>query len=72
MERKLVMTFKDELDASFNLIVNSVKDNVSQEEVNAIMDSVLSTGAFESKNGSLVQKVSAKIVDTTETEMEVQ
>lgn len=72
MERKLVMSFKDIAGAKFNLIVNSVKDEVTGEEIQAIMDLVLSTGAVVSKNGALVEKVSAVIVDTTETDYDVQ
>lgn len=72
MERKLVMSFKDIAGAKFNLIVNSVKEEVTGEEIQAIMDSVLSTGAVISKNGALVEKVSAVIVDTTETDYDVQ
>lgn len=72
MERKLVMSFKDETGAKFNLIVNSIKDEVTAEEITAIMDAVLTTGAIVNKSGALVSKVSAVIVDTTETEYEVQ
>lgn len=71
MERKLVMTFKDEKGSKFNLIVNSVKDEVTGEEIQAIMDSVLSTGSIVSKNGALVEKLYATVVDTTETKYEV-
>lgn len=71
MERKLVMSFKDIKDARFNLIVNSIKDEVTEEEIKAIMDAVLDTGAIVSKNGALVEKLNAVIVDTTETEYEV-
>lgn len=72
MERKLVMSFKDATEAKFNLIVNSVKDGVTATEIKAIMDAVLATGAIESKNGALVSKVGAVVVDTTETGFEVQ
>lgn len=71
MERKLVMSFKDINDSKFNLIVNSVKEDVTEGEIAAIMDAVLETGAIESKNGPLVSKVSAVIVDTTETEFQI-
>lgn len=71
MERKLVMSFKDIKDARFNFIVNSIKDEVTEEEIKAIMDAVLDTGAIVSKNGALVEKLNAVIVDTTETEYEV-
>lgn len=71
MERKLVMSFKDVMGSKFNLIVNSVKEDVTEEEIGAIMDAVLTTGAIVSKNGDLVEKLSAVIVDTTETEFEV-
>ncbi len=71
MERKLVMTFNDVQGSKFNLIINSVKDEVTEEEIQAIMDSVLSTGAIVSKNGALVEKLYATVVDTTETKYEV-
>lgn len=71
MERKLVMTFKDVKDSKFNLIVNSVKEDVTEEEIKAIMDAALTTGAILSKNGKLVEKLYAVVVDTTETEFEV-
>lgn len=70
MERKLVMSFKDVVGSKFNLIVNSVKEEVTEAEITAIMDAAVSTGAIHSKNGALVEKVSAVIVDTTETEYE--
>lgn len=71
MERKLVMSFKDVMGSKFNLIVNSVKEEVTEEEIAAIMDSAVETGAIVSKNGALVEKLSAVIVDTTETEYQV-
>ena len=72
MERKLVMSFKDIAGAKFNLIVNSVKDEVTAEEINGIMDAVLETGAIVSKNRALIEKLTAVIVDTTETDFDVQ
>lgn len=71
MERKLVMSFKDVMGSKFNLIVNSVKEEVTEEEIGAIMDAAITTGAIVSKNGALVEKLSAVMVDTTETEFEV-
>ncbi len=68
MEKKLVMTFKDETENKFNLTVNSVKDSISPTEINNIMDYVISTGIFKSKNGKLVSKTSAITVDTSTTE----
>ena len=71
MERKLVMSFKDVMGSKFNLIVNSVKEEVTEEEIAAIMDAAVETGAIVGKNGALVEKLSAVIVDTTETEYQV-
>ncbi|WP_346868588.1 DUF2922 domain-containing protein [Clostridium sp. UBA5119] len=68
MEKKLVMTFKDETENKFNLTVNSVKDSISLTEINNIMDYIISTGIFKSKNGKLVSKTSAITVDTSTTE----
>lgn len=67
MERKLIMTFKDAGEKRFNLIVNNVKETVTLDEVNAIMDLAISSGVFESQNGALVSKLEAVVVDTTET-----
>jgi len=67
MERKLVMTFKDAGEKRFNLIVNNIKEVVTLDEVNAIMDLAISSGVFQSKNGALVSKIEAVVVDTTET-----
>ncbi|HBA05348.1 MULTISPECIES: DUF2922 domain-containing protein [unclassified Clostridium] len=68
MEKKLVMTFKDETENKFNLTVNSVKDSISPTEINNIMDYIISTEIFKSKNGKLVSKTSAVTVDTSATE----
>ncbi len=61
MEKKLVMTFKDETENKFNLTVNSVKDSISPTEINNIMDYIISTE-------KLVSKTSAVTVDTSATE----
>lgn len=71
MERKLVMSFKDVNGSRFNLIINSVKEDVTELEVGAIMDAAIETGAIHSKNGALVEKLSAVMVDTRETAFEV-
>lgn len=71
MERKLVMTFKDKKDNKFNLIVNSVKEGITIDEVNAIMDEVVTKGALQSKNGALVAKLYAVVVNTNETNYKV-
>lgn len=68
MEKKLVMTFKDETENKFNLTVNSVKDSISPTEINNIMDYIISTEIFKSKNGKLVSKASAITVNTSTTE----
>ncbi len=71
MERKLVMTFKDQKDSKFNLIVNSVKEGITIDEVNAIMDEVVTNGALQSKNGALAAKLYAVVVNTNETTYKV-
>lgn len=68
MEKKLVMTFEDETKGKYNVIVNSIKDTISSVEINNIMDYILSTRIFKSKNGKLVSKFSATTVDTSTTE----
>lgn len=68
MEKKLVMTFEDETKGKYNVIVNSIKDTLSPVEINNVMDYILSTGIFKSKNGKLISKLSAVTVDTSTTE----
>ena len=71
MERKLVMTFKDERENKFNLTVNDVKESVTLDEIKGIMEEVVTNGAIQSKNGALTAKLYAVVVDTNETKYNV-
>ena len=66
MERKVVMSFRDDTKSKFNVIVNHLKDSLTEAEIKAVMDFVLTNSLIKSKKGSLVSLESATVVDTTE------
>jgi len=70
--RKYVLGFKDEANSKYNLTISDGKEVVQPQDIVNLMNNC--TGAesiFSSKNGKLVEKVSAIAVDTSETAYEV-
>ena len=60
----LVMTFKNTAGSNTNISLKGIRDNLSETEINAAMDAILTNNAFYSTGGDLVSKVKADIVDT--------
>lgn len=73
MERKLVLTFIDQMDAKVNFIINDVKQSpeVTEAEILAIMNAAINGSVVMSKNGLVKSIDSAMIVDTTETKYDL-
>jgi len=67
MAKDLVMTFSDITGQKSNLVLKNVKEGITQEEVTTVMDTVLTSNLFSSKNGSLSKKEYATLVETTKT-----
>ncbi|MPQ44201.1 DUF2922 family protein [Clostridium tarantellae] len=66
------MVFKDEKNENISLSIRNIND-ITNEQVNGCMDTILEKNIFESKDGmNLVSKVSARIVHTTTTPYEFQ
>ncbi|MGL5245252.1 MAG: DUF2922 domain-containing protein [Sarcina sp.] len=66
-DRVLVMIFKDKEKENISITVKNVKA-VNGEQVKGCMDVILGKNVFQSKNASdLVDKVSARLIDTTTT-----
>ena len=70
--KKLSMKFITSGDEVTTLTINEVREDISDVEVNALMDEIIAQDAFYSSTGSLTKKKGAKIIDVTETEVAVQ
>ena len=71
MSKTLVMNFLNAQGKKTAVRVNNVKDSLTDAEVMAAMDVIISKNIFESTGGDLKMKDSASIVDTNTTELTV-
>ena len=67
----LVMTFKNEDGKDTVVTLKQIKPDITDEEVKAAMDLIISTNLFVSTGGDLVSKVKAQIIDKTVDELEI-
>ncbi len=65
--KTLKMAFLNEGAGTLTLSVRNPKDNITEAQVIAVMDNIIDKNVFATKDGDLVAKKWAKIVDTTET-----
>ena len=65
--KTLKMAFVNEGAGTLTLSVRNPKDNITEAQVIAVMDNIIDKNVFATKDGDLVAKKWAKIVDTTET-----
>ena len=65
--KTLKMAFLNEGAGTLTLSVRNPKDNITEAQVVAVMDNIIDKNVFATKDGDLVAKKWAKIVDTTET-----
>jgi hypothetical protein len=70
-DKSLVMIFLNQLGARVNIALPGVREDITELEVSAAMDSIVSSNIFESSGGDLVAKHSAQITDKTVTALEV-
>lgn len=70
--KKLSMKFLTASDEITTLTIGEVKEDITDEQVNELMDEVIAQDVFYSKGGSLLKKKGAKIIDITENDVEVQ
>ena len=59
----LVMTFKNEDGKESTVTLKQVKEGITQAEIEAAMDIIISTDIFTSTGGNLVSKVKAQVID---------
>lgn len=71
IERTLVMEFKDVLGKKLTISIKDIKEDLADADILALMDGILTSNAFKTENGDLVEKVSANIVTRETTEVAI-
>ena len=72
MEYTLTMTFLTKTGEKSNISISDVKDGITNEEVQALMDSLIENNIFQNKKGALVSKHSAQVTERTVTKFTVE
>lgn len=65
----LRMVFLNQGNNNVTLSLDNPRNNLTAAEVQAAMDTIIAKNIFTSSGGDLVSKVSARIIDTTTTEL---
>ncbi len=71
-EKKLLMTFKNTMGNSFSITVDDPREDLDEEEIIAAMDLIKDKNIFLPKGYDIAQCVSAKVVDSTTTEYDLE
>lgn len=71
MENILTLTFKTAGEKESTITINGVREDLTAEEINSLMDTILSADIFSTKSGSLTEKASAKITQRKVTSIEL-
>ena len=63
MEYILTLTFNTEAGKKASLTITDVKETITSDEANALMDAIISNDIFNTKSGGYVSKVEAKLTE---------
>ena len=63
MEYILTLTFNTEAGKKASLTINGVKEDITSEQANALMDTIISNDIFNTKSGGYVSKVESKLTE---------
>ncbi len=66
MAKRLVMSFKTAEGSTTSLTVDQPKDTVTDVEVRAVMENIITKNIFNTNSGDLTEVKSAQIITTTE------
>lgn len=66
MAKRLVMSFKTAEGSTTSLTVDQPKDTVTDVEVRAVMENIITKNIFNTNAGDLTEVKSAQIITTTE------
>ncbi len=72
MTKRLLMSFRNADGNRVSLSVDDPRDDITDAEVKAAMQMVLTQNIFDSKGVDLVEIVDATIVETTKTDLDVE
>jgi hypothetical protein len=65
MAKKLVMVFKTAKGTTSTLTVDEPKEGLTESEIKAVMDTIVSKNIFSTNSGDLIEVKSAEITTTT-------
>ena len=72
MARRLEMIFTNAAGRRSTISVDNAREDITQQEVQAVMDEVVNGGIFSTSGGDIVAVISARIVATEITEIPVE
>lgn len=64
-ELYLVLSFKNAGGSITKITLKNIKEDVTEEEVQNLMEKIVTANIFDSKGGDLVSKVKGEIVEKT-------
>ena len=67
-ERKLIMTFKNNLGNSFSITIDDPREDIEETDIINAMNLIKEKNIFQPKGYDIAECVSAKVVDSTTTE----
>ncbi|MEG2416940.1 MAG: DUF2922 domain-containing protein [Peptostreptococcaceae bacterium] len=71
IEVRLLMTFMTQLGRKVSLFVTDPREDVTEEEIKAVMDLIIAKNIFAPNGENLVTAKDAKIVQTETTEFDL-
>jgi hypothetical protein len=66
MAKKLVMSFLTAQGATSSMTIDAPKDDLTEAEVRAVMEAIITENVFNTSKGDLAEIKSAEIITTTE------
>ena len=63
MEYILTLTFMTETGKKNSLTISGVKSDLTSEQANTLMDTIITNNIFETNNGAYISKVESKLTE---------
>lgn len=71
MAIQLQLNFKNELGRNFRITVDDARENLTDDEIKAAMDTILVKNIFNTSGGNLTAAAGAQLITTTSKEFAV-
>ncbi|WP_296644645.1 DUF2922 domain-containing protein [Romboutsia sp. 13368] len=72
IKTRLVMTFKSSDDKKVSISVDNPREDLAESEIKEAMNTIIEKDIFSPNGGSLVQAISAKVVQTDTTDYDLE